>query len=297
MPARRSTALDSIDDALLRGASQIQASPAIDVWQEWQPRSDAEGLLSHILGYEVRQRDLKKSLTAAQSRHFDGLVQRRVVGEPVALIIGSITFAGLKLGTRRGVFVPRLSSEIAALQAAQRLRRFKNGIGVDVATGSGPLALTMAAKVPEAQVWGLDIDPDAVALCRSNARRLGLRNVKFRVSDLFSALPRVLRGQVAVVTIHPPYVASGELNDLPREILDYEPKHTLSDASDDGLGLARAVAVEVGEWLRPGGWLMVEVGPHLLRKTQSILKRAGLSDVSWARDDIGVTRIVFGRRR
>ena len=116
-------------------------------------------------------------------------------------------------------------------------------MAVDLATGGGTIALAVANEAPKAAVYGTDVSKDAIKLARRNAKRLGLA-VEFRVGDLFGALPKKLRGSVDVITLHPPYVASGEIEDLPDEIREWEPVHTLTDRSDDGLGLIRRTVDE-----------------------------------------------------
>ena len=240
----------------------------------------------------------RSHLDAPKRRRFAMMVARRIAGEPVAQITGRFPFRGLELRVRRGVFAPRTSSELLAGEAVRALRRRRaSRVAVDVATGSGPVALAMANEVRDASVWALDISREAVVLGRANARRLGLSNVRFAVSDLLAALPQSMRGDVDVITIHPPYVAKHELRTLPREIRDYEPLTSLTDGSSDGLGLVRVLAGQATEWLRPGGSMLVEVGTYLSRRTQATLRRAGLDDVAWTRDSLGVTRVVSGRRK
>ena len=144
-------------------------------------------------------------------------------------------------------------------------------------------------------MWGVDISTDAAALGKDNADRLGLNNAHFRAGDLLDALPRRLRGTIDVFTIHPPYVLRSDLKELPTEIREFEPIVSLTDGSDDGLGLVRRLAAEAHEWLKPGGVLLVEVGTYLSRRTQATLRAAGLVDVTWTKDDLGVTRVVSGR--
>jgi release factor glutamine methyltransferase len=119
--------------------------------------------------------------------------------------------------------------------------------------------------------------------------------VHFRAGDLLDALPRRLRGSVDVFTIHPPYVLRSDLKELPREIRKFEPLQSLTDGSDDGLGLVRRLAGEAHEWLKPSGVLLVEVGTYLSRRTQATLRAARLVDVGWTKDELGVTRVVSGR--
>lgn len=299
--SRRTGAAQAPDEttgALLATAiTAIGRSPAIDHWQPSLARWDAEHLLTIATGQPVTAALRRSRLTGAERKRFEAMVARRVTGEPIAYIAGYLEFRGMRLLVRRGVFAPRISSELLAEEAIARLRRRRGErVAVDVATGSGPLALAMAKDVPDAEVWGLDISRDAVKLCRDNARRVGVHNAHFRVSDMLDALPSRLRGAVDVFTIHPPYVARGDLRDLPREIRDFEPHSTLTDGSDDGLELVRRLAADAVTWLRPGGTMLVEIGTYLSRKTQATLRQAGLADVSWTKDSLGVTRVVSGRR-
>jgi len=260
-------------------------------------RYDAEELMAAVLGKPLDGDSRRQELSGDQRRRYSSMVARRVAGEPVAQIVGAIWFRGLSLHVRRGVFGPRSSSELLAAEAIRALRRRRRGrVAVDVATGSGPVALAVAHEVPDAEVWGVDISAEAVKLGRQNARRLHIDNVHFKVSDMLDALPSRMRDGVDVLTIHPPYVARREVRTLPREIREFEPIHSLTDGSDDGLGLVRRLAGDAHEWLRPGGVLLVEIGTYLSRSTQTALRKAGLSDVRWTKDSLGVTRVVSGRR-
>lgn len=131
-------------------------------------------------------------------------------------------------------------------------------------------------------------------LARYNARRLGVDNVSFAVSDLLSGLPARVRGQVDVLTIHPPYVARQEVRTLPAEVRRFEPVGTLTDGSRDGLGLVRRLAKEAPSWLRPGGHLLVEVAPYLARATASVLRQHGFAGVRSHRGGLALTRVVAG---
>jgi release factor glutamine methyltransferase len=287
----------TVADLLHEAAAAIGRSAAIDHWQPSLARWDAEQLLTSALGRPLSSGPRRAVPTPAERKRFRAMVQRRARGEPIAHIVGYLDFRGMRLRVRRGVFVPRVSSELLAQEAIAALRRRRGArIGVDVATGSGPVALAMAREVPDATVWGLDISRDAVLLARDNARRHGIRNVQFRVSDMLDALPSRLRGEVDLFTMHPPYVARGEIRTLPSEIRDFEPQHTLTDGSVDGLELVRLLASQAGTWLRPGGTVLVEIGTYLSRRAQATLRAAGLTDVRWVKDSLGVTRVVSGRR-
>jgi release factor glutamine methyltransferase len=146
------------------------------------------------------------------------------------------------------------------------------------------------------QVFGTDISLKAVRVARENARLLRLR-ATFAKGDLFGGLPNDLQGRVDVITLHPPYVARGELRELPEEIRRYEPVHTLTDRSVDGLGLVGRTASEGPRWLKPGGWLLIEVSPDRARSVTSVLRRNGFEDVRSTMDrGFKVTRVLVGRR-
>ncbi|MFZ0128438.1 MAG: HemK family protein methyltransferase [Candidatus Dormiibacterota bacterium] len=286
------TVTEHIDKAVRK----IDKSTAIDHWDRNLGRYDAEELMTEVLGRRLTRAVLNLELDGTSKKRYAAMVARRVNGEPIPRIKGHHTFRGLDMLIRDGVFVPRASSELLAVEAIRALRRRRGQrVAVDVATGAGPVALAVANEVRNADVWGVDISAAATKLGKENARRLGLGNAHFRAGDLLDALPRRLRGAIDVFTIHPPYVLRGDLKQLPREIRQFEPLQSLTDGSDDGLGLVRRLATEAHAWLRPGGVLLVEVGTYLSRRTQATLRAARLLDVSWTKDDLGVTRVISGR--
>ncbi|HKR99421.1 MAG TPA: methyltransferase domain-containing protein, partial [Candidatus Dormibacteraeota bacterium] len=207
----------TVRDLVSEGAHAISRSRAIDHWMPALSKYDAEELMAAILDTELTPALRRSRITPAQQRRFESMIARRVGGEPVAQITGRFVFRELELEVQRDVFAPRASSELLAGEAIAFLRRRREPrVAVDVATGSGPMALALANEVSSATVWGLDISPAAVALARRNARRVGVRNARFRVSDLLAALPRSLNEGVDLFTMHPPYVARHEIRTLPR---------------------------------------------------------------------------------
>ncbi len=286
----------TVSEHIDRAVRKVDKSIAIDHWDRNLGRYDAEELMTEVLGRKLTRAVLDRVLDSTSKQRFAAMVARRVNGEPIPRIKGHYAFRGLDLLIRDGVFVPRASSELLAKEAIRVLRRRRGQrVAVDVATGAGPVALAVANEVRDADVWGVDISAEAASLGKDNARRLGLRNAHFRAGDLLDALPRRLRGEIDVFTIHPPYVLRRDLKELPREIREFEPLQSLTDGSDDGLGLVRRLATEAHEWLKPGGVLLVEIGTYLSRKTQATLRAEHLVDVSWTKDDLGVTRVVSGR--
>ncbi len=257
-----------------------------------EEEDDARTLLAHASG-EPEPAD---EVPPACVRRFHRLVRRRHQGEPLAYIVGWVDFNGFRLGIRPGMFIPRLTSEFLARQAVRRLRGRRRPFYIDLATGIAPVAISVAKSVPRAQVWGVDISRRALDQARINAAALGASNVTFKKSDLFSALPAKLRGKIDVVTIHPPYVARRQVASLPVEVKSFEPRHTLSDSSVDGLGLVRRVASEGPGWLRPGGWLLVEIMPSESGRVRALMRCSGFAHVKSTCGCYRQTRVIVGRR-
>ena len=289
--AKQLTAADLLHDA----AQRLKRSPAIDHWPADREVHEARQLLAYVLGVEEDDLIEDGGVPAARGRRFDTLVRRRAGGEPMAHILGWTEFRGLRMRVRPGAFVPRQSSEFTVVQATRRLRGKSKPIAVDVATGIGPIALAIAAAVPRAEVHGSDISTEGIRQARQNARELGLRNVEFHTGDMFASLPSRIRGKVDVLTAHAPYVPKGEVADLPLEIRGFEPEDTLTDYSEHGLGLLTKIAEEAPEWLRPNGWVLLEVSPDFARMVRGLLVRHDYRDVKSTKGWPEVTRVIIGR--
>jgi release factor glutamine methyltransferase len=282
---------------LVRDAERrLRRSPAIDHWPADRERREAHALLAFVVGVEAEDLRSRQVVDGRRAHRFRALVRRRTGGEPMSHILGWTEFRGLRLRVRPGAFVPRQSSEFTAEQAVRRLRGRTRPVAVDLATGIGPIALAVATAVPRARVFGADISEGAIRQARANAQALGLSNVTFRKGDLLDALPRSLRGAVDVITLHAPYVPQHEVRDLPLEIRGFEPAHTLTDFTEHGLSLVERAAGEAGAWLRPGGWILLEVSPDFARRVRAILVRAGYREVRSTKGWPGVSRVLVGRR-
>jgi release factor glutamine methyltransferase len=281
--------------ALLDLAERV-LNDSTQLFDDHDHRREAEELMAAVLEVDDDDLDLDEQVPRRRRERFLSLVARRAGGEPFPLLIGFINFFGYDLRVKPGMFVPRPSSELVVERGLQKLSGRKNPVVVDVATGTGPIALAIAAEVPSAEVWGTDIAKDMVKLGRSNARDLEIDNVRFKVGDMYGALPPALEGRVDLITGHVPYVPKEELEDLPAEVREYEPVYTLSDETDDGLFLMRMAIGGAAHWLKPGGWLLLELSHDLEKKVRRMNMKAGLEDQGAATDDDDLSIVVEARK-
>ena len=256
-------------------------------------RLQAQELLEHAAGRPLEDDD---EIDAATQRTFDRLLQRRTSGEPVAYIRGYEEFRGMRLTVRPGAFIPHQSTEFLAEQAIRRLRGRRDPVAADLAAGVGAAGLGIARALPRARVYGTDISPVAVELARANARKNRVTNIRFLTGSMFEPLPKRLRGAIDVIVSHPPYIAAHEVPDLAKELVAFEPIGSLTDSSNDGLGLFRVVVAGSRIWLKPSGWLCVEIASDLARPARAALSRAGYREVRSTHGPSLATRVVVARR-
>lgn len=275
--------------------AELVMSDSTHIFDDHDNRQEAVELMAHVLDLDEDDLDMDEVPTVAARNRFLALAMRRAAGEPLPFLLGHILFYGYELKVRPGPFVPRPSSELTVDRVLKRLKKKKKAVFVDVATGAGPIALAVAAEMPAAEVWGIDIDPNGIEQARENARLLDVKT-NFRVSDMYDALPKKLQGKVDVISGHVPYVPPGELDDLPREVRGFEPVFTLSDESEDGLYLMRRAIQESTEWLKPGGWLLLELSDDLIGKVRKMGKEAGFTYEGVASDDDDLSVVVELRR-
>ena len=228
---------------------------------------------------------------AAGERDVAELVRRRVAGEPLQYVLGTAAFRRLELAVGPGVFIPRPETELVAERAMELLP--PGGTLVDLCTGSGAIALSVADERADAVVVASELSPAAARWAQTNQRALGLR-VDLFGGDLFEPLPANLRGAVDVVVSNPPYVDAAERDLLPRDVAGHEPDDALF-APGTGTSVVERIAAEAPAWLREDGWLVVEIGETQGEEVRRILTRHGFDDVSIGRDLNGRDRIAEGR--
>lgn len=223
--------------------------------------------------------------------NFDALIARRASREPLAYIIGEREFYGLTFKVTPAVLIPRPETEhlVENIPFPSTAGR---GHFLDLGTGSGCLAVTLAKLHPDTEVWATDLSVAALEVARENAARHGV-SVHFRQGDLLAPLPPELC--FAVIVSNPPYIAHTEAPSLAPEVMDFEPSLALFGTDDDGLGFYRRLATEAVPRLLPGGRLLVEVGAGQADAVAQLWRQAGLEGVTIVPDLAGIGRVVMGQ--
>lgn len=222
-----------------------------------------------------------------QEKEYMALLEKRAERIPLQYITGEQDFMGLTFKVNSGVLIPRQDTETLVEEA---LKAVTPGMEVlDLCTGSGCIAVSLAKFVPGARVQGVDISPEALKVSEENARRNGV-NVHFFLSDMFGQV----EGKFDVIVSNPPYIPTGEIQGLMPEVKDFEPRLAL-DGKEDGLWFYRILAGEGKKYLKPGGTLMVEIGCDQGKDVSRIFKDNGYCDIKVRKDLAGLDRVVTGK--
>ena len=254
------------------------------------PRLTAELLLAHALGCDrVRlYLDFDKPLGDPELARYRDLVRRRAEGEPTAYLTGAREFAGHRFAVDARVLVPRPETEHVLEAALAALP--EGGAALDLGTGSGILAISLALGRPAARLTAVDLSADALAVARANAAALSA-TVEFLQGDLFAPVPAGRRFDVVVS--NPPYVPTGELTGLSREVRR-EPRLALDGGPDGLLVLRRLVAAAPG-FLSPGGTLVLEMHESHEASLPALCLAAGFATAEARRDLAGLPRYTVAR--
>lgn len=216
------------------------------------------------------------------------VVQRRLGGEPLEYVLGWAAFDGHRIRVTSGVFVPRARTTVVVEQAARRLQRYDRV--VDLCCGAGAISVALLGRVGALDLVAADIDSDAVDVAAEN---IGDRGIVV-AGDLFAPLPDRFRGAVDVIAVNAPYVPTGSIATMPSEARDHEHRVAL-DGGADGLDLHRRIATGAGEWLRPGGSVVIEVSEAQAAASCALFADAGFDAAVESDHEVDGTCIVATR--
>jgi release factor glutamine methyltransferase len=255
------------------------------------PRLNAEHLMAHALGRKRIELylDFERELTETELRPLRGLVKRRSGGEPLQHLLGTVEFCGLTFLCDKRAMVPRPETEQLVELVESKIEKRESRI-LDVGTGSGVIAISLATKFPEAKVLAVDVSDDALALAQENAVTL---NLKDRVQFLKSRLLENVEGAFDLIVANLPYISTQDRHTLSREVL-HDPEDALF-AGAQGDELVRELIDQAPTRLRPGGLLSLEIGLGQSETLLSALAEKNYRDICWKNDYNGVIRFIFGR--
>jgi release factor glutamine methyltransferase len=259
------------------------------------PRLDAELLLCHVLGQDRIKLilDAERPLEKTELNRYRELFQRRRAGEPVAYLLGVREFYGRPFRVDRRVLVPRPDTETLVEVGLARTKHLDLCARVlDLCTGSGCVAISLAKERPTTCVLGLDISADAVEVARDNVVRLGAVNCAMGPSDLFSALDSK-RNRFDLITANPPYIPDAEIPGLDVDIRGFEP-HLALAGGDDGMSVIRRIVATAPGYLAKGGVLAMEVMSGQAADVAELFEKAGFYEVQIKKDLGNRERVVSG---
>ena len=242
-------------------------------------------------------------VTTATLNRFHTMIDRRTAGEPLQYVLGHWSFRTLDLMVDSRVLIPRPETEQvveAALRELDAVREKDPGrrlVAVDLGTGSGAIALSIAAERRRVNVWATDVSYDALDVASANIAGMAgypATRVQLASGSWWSALPDDLKGNVDLIVSNPPYVSSGEMASLDLVVRDWEPASAL-EAGTTGLEAVEVILADAPRWLAPEGAAVIEIAPHQSDVASCVASRYGFSDVDIAQDLAGRDRVLIAR--
>ena len=275
--------MTTVREALSTGSRELQAAGIA------LPNRDARRLMAAALPVAADRLTLHLAdrMDDAQSVRFNAFIARRVTREPVSHIVGERAFYGRQFQVTPDVLDPRPETEtLVELALAEPFKKV-----LDLGTGSGCIAITLLAERPAAHGVGTDISDRAVLIAGQNAARQGVAD---RLILPLSEWYEDIGGRFDLIVSNPPYIAADEMAGLEPEVRDFEPRMALTDEAD-GLTAYRHIAAGALDHLKPGGRLMVEIGPTQARAVSAFFREVGLENVCVHPDLDGRDRVVAAR--
>jgi len=267
--------------------------------------ADAELLALQASGMErlrayIDNPEIDRSLQSKINR----LVKRRAGGEPLQYIIGHVEFLGLDIRVGKGVLIPRPETELLVSEAVSQARSPKSEVKsckkdpsafslqplaiLDLCTGSGCIALSLAKEFPDAQVYAADVSAKALKYAEGNADRNGIKNVTFLKGSLFGPVPEHI--SFDLITANPPYIKSSDIAGLQKEVRR-EPAKALNGGRD-GLDFYRKILSKAAGYLKEAGWIFFELGFGQSEAVAEIAGRSGFKNITVIKDFAGIDRVL-----
>jgi release factor glutamine methyltransferase len=279
----------TIQNTLLQDAARLTEALALDASGA---RIEVQSLLQQVLN--VSRAYLlahpERCLNDSEQARYEELLFRRLRGEPIAYILGEREFFGLMFKVTPATLIPRPETELLVELALQRIPQHRPSRLLDLGTGSGAIALSIAHARPDVEVVAVDASSEALAVARENAQRLGLSNAVFVQSDWYAALDAQ---RFDLIVSNPPYVAAGDPH-LQHGDLRFEPSSALA-SGDDGLDDIRRIVTHTKAYLSPEGWLLLEHGYDQAKQVRELMQQAGFNEIFSACDLAGIERVSGGR--
>ncbi len=230
---------------------------------------------------------MDEDITAEQQKEYEIALKKRAEHIPLQYITGEQEFMGLKFKVNSNVLIPRQDTEVLVEEA---LKRIQSGMRVlDMCTGSGCIAVSIAKNVPHIEMHAVDISKQALNVAKDNAK-LNEVSVEFERSDLFDHVT----GKYDVIVSNPPYIPTSEIPKLMPEVGSFEPVEAL-DGKEDGLYFYRKIIAECKDYLNPDGMIFFEIGYEQGADVSALLQEAGFSQVAVVKDLAHLDRVVFGK--
>lgn len=296
MSASFEAVLGSLRERLVLSADKPEETAETTLQALWMAAAGAPRAVGRLTG-EV------PALSAAQLGTLEALLARRLAGEPLAYLTGLQEFMGREFLAEPGALIPRRETELLGRAAADLARRLPSAPGavriLDLCTGAGNLAVSLALEVSTARVWASDLEAAAVELAGRNASRHGVGDrVALASGDLFAALDQFSPppGPFDLIVCNPPYIPSHKAQSMPVEVGGFEPPAAF-DGGDFGLSILLRLVAEAPRHLAPGGWLCFELGAGQGAMIERRLAKQGsYGEIRRVSDAVGTTRALLAQR-
>lgn len=275
------------------GLAQDMACRLLEQVKIESPMLEAQLLLGHVLGLDRITISLSRNryISSEQAQQFWALMRRRLCREPIAYIMGFKEFYGLTFLVSQDCLIPRPDTEVVVEKCLSLLGDQQEAMVFDICTGSGAIAHAILASLKNVRVIGSDICPKALAIAQKNAENLGVKaRFQTRQGDLLHCFEP--HEKAALIVANPPYISTHAMQDLARDILDFEPHRALHAGDEHGISYYARILSRAGAHLEPGGYVVFEIGFDQGKKIQSLIG-PGWHVVEFFEDLSGNTRGVI----